>query len=357
MPIPLPALRLTVRRAIVAAWPRPIAPSLKATKLASFKPPSTWATLPITRIEDLRDAVLGAGLDAAQMSSGSLSGGIAFAQGDGMVFSSGRIEGRVTLTGSLSEQGVTLGIGLVMPPGTRHWLSEVESGEVGVFLPGDEHDALYPPGAIYASVTLSAERLEAEAATRDLVLDRRTLGGTRVHARALPPEIAAVIRESFRRVHAGDATAADAEVGARMLDALVGHLARRPVTLAARYRPDSHGRILARARSYILAGLAEPLSVDEIAAAAGASRRTLYRAFADILDETPQAYIRRLRLHRIRHDLANDAERACSIGLVANGWGMSDLGRMAASYRALFGEKPSETLAKAGFPASLARSA
>jgi transcriptional regulator GlxA family with amidase domain len=92
------------------------------------------------------------------------------------------------------------------------------------------------------------------------------------------------------------------------------------------------------------------MSLDEIASAAYTSRRTLYRAFADILDDTPQTYVRRLRLHRIREDLASDAEKACTITIVANQWGISELGRLAGWYRELFGERPSETLAQAHLP-------
>jgi AraC-like DNA-binding protein len=73
----------------------------------------------------------------------------------------------------------------------------------------------------------------------------------------------------------------------------------------------------------------------------------LFRAFADILDDTPQTYTRRLRLHRIRHNLANDAEKASTIALIASQWGVTDQGRMASRYRELFGEQPSETLARA----------
>lgn len=312
-----------------------------------LSPSPAWTVLPISRIEDLRDAVVGAGLDATQMSSGAMSGAIAFARGGDVLFSSGLIGNRVSLAGSLSQDAITLGIGVTLPPGTRHWLSEVESGEVGVFLPGDEHDALYPPGSIYASVTLSPETLEAEAAQRDLMLDERVLGPTRVHARKLPESVAAGLRASFERLHSGRTVAEGRAVDRVMIDALIRHFARRPVQLRGRHRPDCHGRIFERARAYIRERLAEPISVDEIATAACTSRRTLFRAFAEILDETPQAYVRRLRLHRIRHDLADDTERACTIALIANDWGMSDLGRMAGSYRELFGEKPSETLAKA----------
>jgi hypothetical protein len=40
----------------------------------------------------------------------------------------------------------------------------------------------------------------------------------------------------------------------------------------------------------------------------------------------------------------SDAERACTVALVANRWGISELGRLSGWYRELFGEGPSETL-------------
>ncbi len=98
--------------------------------------------------------------------------------------------------------------------------------------------------------------------------------------------------------------------------------------------------IVRRARAYISEHLAEPICPDTLAQAALTSRRTLFRAFAEILDDTPQIYVMRLRLHRIRHDLASDEERACTVALIANQWGISELGRMARRYRDLFGEFP-----------------
>ena len=58
----------------------------------------------------------------------------------------------------------------------------------------------------------------------------------------------------------------------------------------------------------------------------------------------------RTRRSEIRRDLADPPERACTIALIANDWGMSDLGRMAGAYRELFGERPSETLLAARAP-------
>ena len=65
--------------------------------MARLLPLSEWNRLPIARIEDLRDAVHGAGLEATQMTRGEISGGIAFAETGGMVFTSGLIEGRTAI--------------------------------------------------------------------------------------------------------------------------------------------------------------------------------------------------------------------------------------------------------------------
>jgi AraC-like DNA-binding protein len=291
------------------------------------------------------------------METGHLTAGLAFAETGDVVCTSGLINGRVALFGPLSRDKVTVGVGLRLGAGTRHWLNDVETGNVGVFLPGDEHDSLYTPGSLYATVTLKAEKLEEEAAQEDLILNRDVLGGTGVHHRNLAPDILARLRTSFQMVHGGCTIPCAADVGKTMLAAVISHLARPPHLPNGRTHPGCHGKIVERARRYIQEHLGEPMSVDEIAAAAYTSRRTLFRAFADILDDTPRAYVRRLRLHRIRHDLAGDAERACTIALIANQWGISDLGRMSGWYRKLFGERPSDTLAHppTSSPSELAR--
>src|SRR5262245_23963382 len=84
-----------------------------------------WQRIRITRIEDLHDAVLGAGLDAMQLSTAPIDGSLVFAERDGMQFSSGLINGHVALQGPLSQSFVTLGVALSMPRSARHWLQEV----------------------------------------------------------------------------------------------------------------------------------------------------------------------------------------------------------------------------------------
>lgn len=314
--------------------------------MGSAYPLQNWVKVPIAQIEDLCDAVYGAGLEATQLSRGRMSGALVFSELDGVTCSSGLIRGRVALFGPLSKDRITLGIGLRLEASTRHWLSGVETGNVGVFLPGDEHDSVYGPGSLYASVTVTAERLEAEAATQDLILDQAVLSSSGIHHRNLVPDTLAALQASFGRLHDGRSVRSDAHVGRWMLAALVRHLARPPYRANGGKNSTVNGAIVRKAREYIQNNLSEPISVDELAAACHTSRRSLFRAFADVLSDTPRTYVQRLRLHRIRKKLAGDAERSCTITLIASELGIGDLGRMSGRYHDLFGERPSETLSR-----------
>jgi len=252
----------------------------------------------------------------------------------------------VILTGPLSLQHLTIGIGVRLPAGTTHWQHDVTSSNLGIYRAGDEHDSFYTPGSLYVAITLPEERLELEAEQEGLVLETRISCATGVHSRNVNGTLISYLDRALHRVHSGENTPDDEGIGRRILVEAVRHLARPPYSRRLKDDPRQYGRIIVRARDYINAHLSEPISIDVLATTSGASRRTLYRAFAELLGDTPQAYVRRLRLHRIRQGLARDGERACTIALIANDWGMSDLGRMAGWYRELFGERPSETVAR-----------
>jgi AraC-like DNA-binding protein len=216
-----------------------------------------------------------------------------------------------------------------------------------VFLPGDEHDALYPPDSMYAVVTLSAGRLEEAAAQHDLVLDAKTLGGTGVDAKKrFSPSDLSRLQMRFERIHAGQLSdAASARmIGTQLLDDMILHFARAPRFQTGRTDPRGLARIVARARAFIHEHLDQPLSIETIASAAATSHRTLHRAFHVVLDETPYSYVQKLRLNRIRHELVTDAEVVRTITSAAHRWNIPEMGRFAAWYRDLFGELPSQTL-------------
>jgi AraC family ethanolamine operon transcriptional activator len=82
-----------------------------------------------------------------------------------------------------------------------------------------------------------------------------------------------------------------------------------------------------------------PLSVAELVAALGVSRRSLQYAFQDALEINPVAYLRVERLNRVRSALRD----AASVTEAATCFGFWHFGNFAHDYRALFGELPSET--------------
>ena len=85
------------------------------------------------------------------------------------------------------------------------------------------------------------------------------------------------------------------------------------------------------------------------------SVRSLQESFRRSLDTTPMAYLRHLRLEKVRDELMAAAPGTVSVTDVAARWGFVHLGRFAAAYRSEFAERPSDTMRAAG-PKTPARS-
>jgi AraC family ethanolamine operon transcriptional activator len=73
-------------------------------------------------------------------------------------------------------------------------------------------------------------------------------------------------------------------------------------------------------------------------------RRTLERAFRDVLGVSPAAYLRIRALNAVRRALLDAEPRSGAIARLAFDGGFWHLGRFAQSYRALFGKRPVDTL-------------
>jgi AraC-like DNA-binding protein len=302
-----------------------------------------WQRFDIRRIEDLCNAVLGAELEAVQMAGPPARGSLAFAAREGVIFSTGLIKGRVSVRGPLCREAVTFGIGLRFGPGSRLWLNPVTDGYVGVLQPGAPCDVLLTEGSLYIAANLSEERLEREAAREGLVIDRRSISRTGLHPKPIAPRALARLRNDVERLHRRGG-AGDELMGRVILRTLIEHYARLPIEAAMRIDPAGRGRIVYRAQEFIRANLDRPIPLNDLAAAARTSRRTVARAFVEVIGDTPANYIRRLRLHRIRGDLVRDAVSGRAIRNIAAAWGMGEPGRMAAQYRDLFGEYPHDTV-------------
>ncbi|WP_217156028.1 helix-turn-helix transcriptional regulator [[Mycobacterium] fortunisiensis] len=300
----------------------------------------------ITRLEDLSDAVNDAGLSAFQMSREPPSGSLVHAAHDGVALSSGRFDSRVQIRGPLSDDALSIAVGLRIPPRNRLLLREIDSGVVTIFRPGDEQEAFHDVNSLYAVLTLSPEILEREAQRYGFILSPKAFRRTGIHPRPLGPTHLATISTFLAHLHRnhhqmrlGSATLAD------IASAFVGHFAQDPAPLPI-LTLRRRQRVVESARAHIHQHLDQHLDIEAVARHTNVSRRTLARAFEETLGESPQCYITRMRLHHIRSDLLTPTRSPATIAEVSNRWGVGELGRMAARYRALFGELPSQTRAR-----------
>ena len=104
-------------------------------------------------------------------------------------------------------------------------------------------------------------------------------------------------------------------------------------------------RFVLRAQAYIEQYAHEPLTAGVIAENAGISVRSLFSGFRKYRDTTPMAYLRDLRLDKVRAELLAGPTCRGSVTRIALHWGFSHFGQFSAAYRRRFGELPSQTVA------------
>ena len=107
--------------------------------------------------------------------------------------------------------------------------------------------------------------------------------------------------------------------------------------------PDVAARQIQKAIDFMQEHLHLPLTMLDVAEAAGMSQRSLQTGFRKYRDSTPVAYLRSIRLQAAHAELSRP-ENELPISEVALKWGFVHLGRFAAQYHAAFGAYPSETV-------------
>ena len=113
--------------------------------------------------------------------------------------------------------------------------------------------------------------------------------------------------------------------------------------LSSFWEPPLLRGVVQAARDYMHQHIDAPIGVPELCEALQVSRRTLQYSFQDVLHLSPVTCLRVLRLNGLRRELLR-GDRHASVADCAAHWGFWHLPRLAAEYRALFGELPSQTL-------------
>jgi AraC-like DNA-binding protein len=101
-----------------------------------------------------------------------------------------------------------------------------------------------------------------------------------------------------------------------------------------------------RAEDFIEAHWDEAITIEKLVEATGVGARAIFRAFQQTRGYSPMAFARMVRLRHARAMLSAPAAET-SVTAVAFVCGFGNLGHFARDYRETFGERPSETLARA----------
>jgi len=220
--------------------------------------------------------------------------------------------------------------------------------------PARDFEAISFPG--FGGFTLSFSEARLEQVAEVLGLSGRWLEGLDDGPLNVDPVAVRALQRRLGRVVGqleGDSTVLEAaavrhelafEIPAQLIETLASAREKPEI-------PPSSVRDLAvrRALQLIDGQPDQPHTVQAICQAARVSRRTLDYAFREHFGVTPKAYLKAVRLNGVRREL-RDAEAGTVIADVANRWGFWHMGQVAADYRRLFGELPSQTLKRSLIP-------
>jgi len=306
-------------------------------------PNLTGGVIAARDIEELEGAVFPWQLDMRQVSKGTMDARIRFGEVGGILATREHWSRKVVAVGATPAGFLALA-GSASEKSFKYCGHEIDSRQVACGLDGTDIDFATPQLEDHWVVLIPQELLADYLGEQTVA----TLHGQRV-LRSEPTLSRRLLALANRAVDLSTGRVWP-RLGYHSTKALRADLleaAAQLVTGGDRERRYSAKRqrhhIFCRAMAYAK-NLRKPISVPELAAAVGVSRRTLERAFAETLGISPYRFLRLHRLNRLHRELrrAHPGER--SVTALLSEWGFSELGRTAVEYRRLFGKSPSATL-------------
>jgi AraC family ethanolamine operon transcriptional activator len=309
----------------------------------------TVSTSRVDGFEGFRDAVHGSHVDVMQLQPGRFRGLLTHIGVGDFSLSVGSFSVGLRTQRTSSDPKLIVGMLLHAENRVTHWSYDMDPGDVLVIPPSIDHDGRFRGASSYAALRLDladvAGVFQGESWMSDPANWRRRnryRADPRVGAEAVTKLRAIVSRLSDPNARVSP-EAADFWRRAiiDVVTATVMH-SQPPMTEPV----PSAIRLTRNAEHYIEAAGPRPVHVSEICAECGVSRRSLHRAFDEVLGIGPVTFLQRKRLCDIHSALRDCDPATTTIGEIALQHGFLNLGRFSGYYRALFDEYPSETFGK-----------
>jgi AraC-like DNA-binding protein len=302
--------------------------------------------------EDLREAAQGAELRIVQLVPGRFHGALMHANVGGLVFSAGKFKPDIRARGVMHPNACTIGMLLHSTGQASQWDYDVIPGDTVVFPEQAEQEGHFAGESSYATISMSAEDIASFARGEPGLDDPdfwRKLGRYRTASRSVRWQAQRTLAANISALRHSQlllATRSRELLRCSIIESfLAGIVHERPDWRELRSYPGA--RLVRDVEDYADQQHGRPIHLSEICRALGVSRRTLHRAFADVLGLGPKAFLQRRRLSAVRSTLRNPDLALRGVTEVALDQGFYELGHFACAYRELFGETPSATLRKA----------
>lgn len=254
--------------------------------------------------------------------------------------------------GAIPEGWLTIGLsdGIVEPP----WLNGLllQGSDIQVCAEGAPVDCRCAPNTAWYALQVRRNDLQAASLAvngRELALP--TSGLQNLHLpRCQAVFFRAVLQEGLQMGFALNGST-DGRVTSRIAQRLISAAARAlfAATGCCDGRTERAVRrrlqVLRAAEDFVQRRLGDAVTMQDMAAAAATSERSLEYLFGDAYGVSPHTWLLLARLHRVRHELLT-SDGFVSVRRAALKWGLPHGGRFAARYRELFGEFPRETAAR-----------
>lgn len=298
--------------------------------------------------EGFREAVHGSHVDVMQLERGRLQGSLTHVGIGNFSLSVGSFSTGIRTQRTSKEQKLIVGMLLESTNRVTHWSYDMQPGDVLVIPPSIDHDGRFFGASSYAAIRLDLADVSSIFGGETDLADPATWS-VQNHYKA-DPRLGVVAIQRLRKIMS---RLADPNI---RLPEQSADFWRRSITDAMMATvmhslpsdnagpPLSASRLIRNVEHYIKAVGIRPVHISEICAEFGVSRRSLHRAFDEVLGIGPVTFLRYKRLCSVHSILRESDPARTTVAEVAIQHGFIELGRFAQYYHTLFGEHPSETL-------------
>jgi len=305
-------------------------------------------TIRVDGFEGFREAVHGSHVDVMQLEPGRLRGSLTHVGIGEFSLSIGSFSAGIRTQRTSKEQKVIVGMLLESRNRVTHWSYDMQPGDVLVIPPSIDHDGRFFGASSYAAIRLDLADVASLFGGETELADPATwtvknhykanarLGAVAIHRlrkialRLADPNIDLPDQSAdFWRRSIADA----------MMATVMHALPTEPTG-----PPVSAIRLIHDIEHYVDSVGVRPVHISEICTEFGISRRSLHRAFDEVVGMGPVTFLRYKRLCDVHCELRESHPAETTVADVAMRHGFIELGRFAHYYHTLFGEHPSQTL-------------